>query len=138
MIVEKAKNTRHSISKNAEMCPGIGSPRSKAQVVTATPSSPSTLHAPVRTMESPVMVQIRIVSIKVPVMETSPCRTGSLVLAAAAAIGAGQDPGLTEAQKSAADVNGDKTINASDAAVILIYAAAIGAGQDVKLSDFIK
>ena len=60
------------------------------------------------------------------------------VLIAAAAIGAGQDPGLTESQMSVADVNGDKTINASDAAVILIYAAAIGAGQDVKLTDFVK
>ena len=60
------------------------------------------------------------------------------VLIAAAAIGAGQDPGLTESQMSVADVNGDKTINASDAAIILIYAAAIGAGQDVKLTDFVK
>ena len=40
------------------------------------------------TMESPVSVQITIVSIKVPVMLTSPCLTGSFVCAAAAAIGA--------------------------------------------------
>ena len=39
------------------------------------------------TMHSPVMVQMTMVSINVPVMETSPCRTGSLVLAAAAAMG---------------------------------------------------
>lgn len=59
------------------------------------------------------------------------------ILIAAAVIGAGQDSGLTEAQKNAADVNHDSSINASDAAVILIYAAAIGAGQDVKLTDFV-
>ena len=59
------------------------------------------------------------------------------VLIAAAAIGAGQDSGLTEAQKNAADVNHDSSINASDAAVVLIYAAAIGAGQDMKIEDFV-
>ena len=62
----------------------------------------------------------------------------AVILIAAAAIGAGQDSGLTEAQKTAADVNCDGICNASDAAIVLIYAAAVGAGQDVKLSDFIK
>ncbi|MBP0973210.1 MAG: hypothetical protein J5851_04820 [Oscillospiraceae bacterium] len=60
------------------------------------------------------------------------------ILIAAATLGAGEDPGLSEAEQFAADVNGDGTINASDAAVVLIYAAAIGAGQDVKIEDFVK
>lgn len=62
----------------------------------------------------------------------------AMILIAAAAIGAGQDPGLTEEQGSIADVNGDDTINASDAVIVLIYGAAIGAGQDVKLTDYIN
>ena len=40
------------------------------------------------TMERPVIVQITIVSMNVPVMDTRPWRTGSFVWAAAAAIGA--------------------------------------------------
>ena len=59
------------------------------------------------------------------------------ILIAAAAIGAGGESGLTEAQMAAANVNGDSAINASDAAIVLIYAAAIGAGQDVKLTDYV-
>ena len=61
------------------------------------------------------------------------------VLIAAAAMGAGEASGLTEAQIKAADVNGDGTVNASDAAIILIYAAAVGAGnEDAKITDFVK
>lgn len=61
------------------------------------------------------------------------------VLIAAAAIGAGNDPGLTDAQKKAADVNSDSSINATDAAIVLQYAAAVGAGQkDVKITDFVR
>lgn len=37
------------------------------------------------------------------------------------------------------DVNGDGSINASDAAIILQYAAAVGAGKtDARIADFIK
>ena len=49
-------------------------------------------HVPVMTIESPVIVQITIVSINVPVIDTSPCLAGSLVCAAAAAIGALPSP----------------------------------------------
>jgi hypothetical protein len=63
----------------------------------------------------------------------------ALILIAAASIGAGEDAGLTDAQKAAADVNHDGSVNASDAAIVLIYAAAVGAGQeDVKIEDFVK
>ena len=38
-----------------------------------------------------------------------------------------------------ADVNGDGTYNASDAAVVLIYAAAVGAGEeDLTLAEFVQ
>ena len=61
----------------------------------------------------------------------------ALVLIAAAKLGAGTDPGLTEVQASNANVNGDETINATDAAIILIYAAAVGAGKEVgDIRDF--
>ncbi|MCR4644184.1 MAG: hypothetical protein K5695_02075, partial [Oscillospiraceae bacterium] len=63
----------------------------------------------------------------------------AMILIAAASIGAGEDAGLTDAQKAAADVNHDGSVNASDAAIVLIYAAAVGAGQeDAKIEDFIK
>ena len=73
-----AKNTRHSISAKDANCGGKGRPFWKAAVVIATPSSP-VFQVSVMTMERPVMVQITMVSIKVPVMETSPWRTGSFV-----------------------------------------------------------
>ena len=83
-----AKNTRHAISTKLETAAGSGSPFWNAYVVTCTPSSPSTCHAPVRTIERPVIVQMTMVSMNVPVMLTRPCLTGSFVLAAAAAMGA--------------------------------------------------
>ena len=43
-------------------------------------------------MDKPVIVQITMVSINVPVMDTRPCLTGSFVCAAAAAIGAEPRP----------------------------------------------
>ena len=64
--------------------------------MTATPSKPSTCHAPVITIASPVIVHIIIVSINVPVIDTNPCLTGSFVLAAAAAIGAEPSPDSLE------------------------------------------
>ena len=47
-------------------------------------------------MASPVIVQTTSVSRKVPVMETSPCRTGSRVFADAAAMGAEPSPASLE------------------------------------------
>ena len=48
------------------------------------------------TSASPVIVQTMMVSRKVPVMETRPWRTGSLVCAAAAAMGAEPRPASLE------------------------------------------
>lgn len=60
------------------------------------------------------------------------------ILLAAAAVGAGEENGLTAAQMKAADINNDGKIDASDAATALLYAAAVGAGQvDAKIEDFI-
>ena len=47
-------------------------------------------------MDIPVIVHITIVSINVPVIDTSPWRTGSFVCAAAAAIGAEPSPASFE------------------------------------------
>ncbi|MBP0972408.1 MAG: hypothetical protein J5851_00715 [Oscillospiraceae bacterium] len=63
----------------------------------------------------------------------------ALILIAAASIGAGEDPGLTTSQMTAADINKDDNINASDAAIVLIYAAAVGAGDsDAVIGDFVR
>ena len=56
---------------NADAFAGNGSPNANAFVVTATPSSPIS-HAPVITIASPVIVHTMIVSINVPVIDTSP------------------------------------------------------------------
>ena len=78
------------------MAPPIGiklRPLRNASRVMFTPSSPREgSQVPPMTMTSPVMVQMIIVSMNVPVMHTSPWRTGSLVFAAAAAIGAEPSP----------------------------------------------
>ena len=63
-----------------------GKPVVKAVVVKAAPSA-LPLKEPVITIASPVIVQITIVSKKVPVIEIRPCLTAEFVLAAAAAIG---------------------------------------------------
>ena len=55
--------------------------------MTAAPSKPL-VFAPVIKIARPVIVQMTIVSIKVPVIDTSPCSTHESVCAAAAAIGA--------------------------------------------------
>ena len=45
---------------------------------------------------------------------------------------------LTEKQQTAADVNKDGQVNASDAAVILIFSAAYNAGKtDAKIEDYV-
>ena len=91
----KAKNTRQAIKIKEAIFGSKGKPFWNARVVTATPSRP-TFQEPVITMHRPVMVQITIVSIKVPVIDTRPWRTGSLVFAAAAAIGAEPKPASLE------------------------------------------
>ena len=96
-----AKKVSAVIRKNDEIMPEWGpmkaSPRLNASIVMSTPSSPSDgSHAPVTTIARPVIVQMTIVSMKVPVMHTSPCRAGSFVLAAAAAIGAEPRPASFE------------------------------------------
>ena len=67
-MVVNAKNTRHSIRAKEANCAGKGSPFWKAAVVIATPSSP-VFQVSVMTMERPVMVQITMVSMNVPVIE---------------------------------------------------------------------
>ncbi|MBP0972473.1 MAG: leucine-rich repeat protein [Oscillospiraceae bacterium] len=63
----------------------------------------------------------------------------AVILIAAAAMGAGGESSLNEAQMQAADVNKDENVNASDAAIVLIYAASVGAGNtDAKITDFVK
>ena len=66
-----AKNTKHTISTKDATAGGNGSPFWNAAVVIATPSRP-VFHVPVITMVRPVIVQITIVSINVPVIETRP------------------------------------------------------------------
>jgi hypothetical protein len=62
----------------------------------------------------------------------------SEILVAAAAMGAGNESGLTDTQELAADVNLDDSINAADASAILSYAAAVGAGDaDARLEDYV-
>ena len=88
---------RKKLARYPELGPRNESPRLNASIVMSTPLSPSEgSHAPVTTMARPVMVHITIVSMNVPVMQTSPCRAGSFVLAAAAAIGAEPRPASFE------------------------------------------
>ena len=94
-MVVNAKNTRHTMRTTDATTGGNGSPFWNAAVVIATPSSP-VFQVPVTTMERPVMVHITMVSIKVPVMDTRPWRTGDFVCAAAAAIGALPRPASLE------------------------------------------
>ena len=67
----------------------------KAAFVSAAPFKPF-IHSPETTMESPVSVQMMMVSMKVPVIEIRPCSAGHLVLAAAATIGAEPRPDSLE------------------------------------------
>ncbi len=53
----------------------------------------------------------------------------SLILQAAAAIGAGGDSGLTEEQLDRADADRDGSITASDAALLLAFSSECGAGS---------
>lgn len=66
-----------------------------ARLVIAAPAV-SPCQTPVTTRVNPVMVQMMMVSKKVPVMQTNPCSTHESVLAAAAAIGAEPRPDSLE------------------------------------------
>lgn len=58
------------------------------------------------------------------------------LLVAAAAIGAGNDSGLTAEQTANADVDGSGVLDATDAAWILRYAAYTGTGGDSSMEEF--
>ncbi len=60
----------------------------------------------------------------------------SYVLIAAAAIGSGNESGLTEEQETNADVNLDGAFDATDAAFVLQYAAAAGTGYTGTPEEF--
>lgn len=62
----------------------------------------------------------------------------AMLLAAAAALGAGEAHELNEVQLVFGDVNGNSHIEATDAALILMYAAYNGAGGDKSAEEFIK
>ncbi len=63
-------------------------------VIAAPERSPD--QTPVKTKVKPVILQIMIVSMKVPVIEIKPCSAGQCVFAAAAAIGAEPRPDSLE------------------------------------------
>ena len=67
-VTEGINRIRENVATND----GNGSPFWKASIVIATPSSSGFSQEPAITMESPVIVQITIVSINVPVIDTSP------------------------------------------------------------------
>ena len=90
-MVAKAKKIRQSARTNEEIRSAHGSPVLHAASVIFTPSS-GAFHAPVTTRHSPVTVQITIVSMKVAVMESRPCFTGSVSSEAAAAMGDEPNP----------------------------------------------
>ena len=92
-MVVKAKRIRQIFTTYRP----ISLPRApwNARVVMATPVL-SEVQAPVITRVRPVSIQMMMVSIKVPVMDISPCSTGEFVLAEAAAIGAEPRPASFE------------------------------------------
>ena len=88
---------RKKLATGPEFGPRKERPRRNASMVMSTPLRPSDgSHAPVTTIARPVIVQMMIVSMKVPVMQTRPWRAGSFVLAAAAAMGAEPRPASFE------------------------------------------
>ena len=99
-MVVNAKNVRAHIMKNGTNAPAPGMkdrPRENASIVIWTPSSfCDGSHAPERTIVRPVMVHMTMVSMNVPVIDTNPCFAGSLVFAAAAAIGSEPSPASFE------------------------------------------
>ena len=71
-IVGNAKKIRQSIRIQEETCDGNGRPCWNAASVICTPSRSGFCHAPEMTIDRPVMVQMIMVSINVPVMVTRP------------------------------------------------------------------
>ncbi|MBR1458306.1 MAG: hypothetical protein IJ595_02880 [Oscillospiraceae bacterium] len=45
---------------------------------------------------------------------------------------------MTDAQRKAADVNGDGDVNSTDASLVLVYAALSGLGQEVTFEELIN
>ena len=90
-MVVVANSTTPRVTTNSP--PGKAEPN--AEAVRLAPDTPDS-STPVNIMTSPVIVQTTSVSIKVPSIATSPCSTGSLVLAAAWAIGALPSPASLE------------------------------------------
>ena len=90
-MVVVAKSTTPTVTTNSP--PGIAEP--KADAVKLAPEIPDS-NTPVSMITRPVIVHTTRVSIKVPNIAISPCSTGSLVLAAACAIGALPRPASLE------------------------------------------
>ncbi len=61
----------------------------------------------------------------------------AMVLVAAAAVGAGNESGLTAEQEADMDVDFDGDFDAADAAIILTYAAYIGSGGTLTLPEYL-
>ena len=59
------------------------------------------------------------------------------ILVEIASIGAGTKPSFTDAQNTAANLNGGD-LDTGDAALILQYIAVVGAGEDITIDDYIK
>ena len=91
-MVVKAKIANATATTSA---PTLGRADANAAEVSAAPFSPP-VQAPEVRITRPVMVQITMVSMKVPSMATMPCLTGFLVRAAACAIGALPRPASLE------------------------------------------
>ena len=93
-MVVKANKDKQIINNNdpSGIPPTVGKMELNAISVKAPPANPGIVQAPVTIKLSPVKVQIKILSIKVPVMEINPCSAGHSVFAAAAAIGALPSP----------------------------------------------
>ncbi len=91
-MVEKAKMIR---PKPTTKSPSPGTPILKAIWDSSAPVSPL-LQAPVMMIKRAVRVQTQMVSMKVPSIPTTPCRTGSWVRAAAWAMGALPSPASLE------------------------------------------
>ena len=91
-MVVKA-NSASEIASRYLPTPGMAA--SKLCVLSKAPLAPLS-HTPLTTMARPVMVQTMMVSMKVPIMPTTPENTGSLLLPAACAIPAVPRPASFE------------------------------------------
>jgi len=59
-------------------------------------------------------------------------------MCAFAEVSAGNDDGLTDSQRTAADVDGDGKITMQDAYLIQMYAANVAAGKDVTWENILE